>query len=192
MIQKKSKDKDKKEQRLKRTKESLIKNALRVMIFVFVLTFFFLLKGCSSLNPSFDLHTIQTFEEIALSLNCRPDYNHEQRSILKLMDIDTACDLKIEALHYLQLAYTLKRWPNSKEDRRENEFEVMFKPEDLTIEDISSSVRFWDFRPANFFRGPSRVTAELSSGTPIVFCGLKVRACSDRRNCLYNEGCYYN
>ncbi len=143
------------------------------------------LLGCKEEGISLESNSPLTPEQIAHLLRCEPERSHHTWSAVSNR-YDSECDMKIDAVQYLQAARRLGRLPGS-EDR--DAIGVFLRAEGLVIQDISTSVKFTDFEVVSPLRGPHVLRARLSSGRDVVFCCGKVKACTSLKTCTCRSDC---
>lgn len=134
---------------------------------------------------SLESSTRWTPEQVAHLLRCEPERSHDTWSAASTQ-LDSECDMKIEAVLYLQAARHLGRLPGE-QDR--DAVGVSLQAENLTVESIGPSIQFLDFEIVNVLRGPHVLRVNLSPGHDAAFCCEKVKACTSRETCTCRGDC---
>jgi hypothetical protein len=101
-------------------------------------------------------------------------------------NLDEECDMKMDALLYLQAARTTGRLPDRAAQRG---LGLAIEPQGLTVEDVGASVEFRGFEVINPLRGPHLLRARLSSGVELAFCCGKLKARCSESLCTCPSDC---
>ena len=143
-----------------------------------------LVAGCSR-RSSLPTTQLQTPEQLAKTLDCVPQRDHGPAATFSSR-LDDECDMKMDALVFLQAARTHGRLPDGALQRG---LGVSFQAQGLLAEDIGTSVEFREFEVVNPLRGPNVLRARLSTGVEVAFCCEKVKARCGEAPCSCNSDC---
>ncbi|ADO76114.1 hypothetical protein [Stigmatella aurantiaca] len=144
-----------------------------------------LLTGCRPAPLSIESSRAWSPEETAQRLQCTPERTHGTWQATSTR-YDSECDMKIDAVRYLQSARLNGRLPGLAE--RDN-LGLFLRAEGLAAADIGPSVRFTGFEVVNALRGPHVLKVRLSSGKELAFCCEKVKACASAEACTCRSDC---
>jgi hypothetical protein len=145
------------------------------------------LVGCRKDDNAFTIASEKpwTPEEVARRLGCMPGRGHDTVP-LESTRFDTECDMKIDAVRYLQAARQLGRLPGPEDSKAVG---VELRSEGVALKDIGPSLQFTGFEVVNSLRGPHVLRVRLSSGRELAFCCEKVKACTSPDTCTCRNDC---
>lgn len=144
-----------------------------------------LLVGCKKEGLTITSDTPWSPEEVANRLGCTPERSHDKWPI-ESTRFDSECDMKIDAVRYLQAARHLRRLPGP-QDR--DALGVDLRAEGVALADLGPSLQFTSFEVVNPLRGPHVLRVRLSSGKELAFCCEKVKACTSQDTCTCRNDC---
>jgi hypothetical protein len=142
------------------------------------------LAACIRHSP-LPLTPLQTPEQLRELLGCTPQRDHGPGAPVST-NLDEECDMKMDALLYLQAAKTAGRFPDGDTQRG---LGISIEPQGFSLEELGSSVEFRGFEVINPLRGPHLLRARLSSGVELAFCCGKLKAHCQEQPCTCSSDC---
>lgn len=142
--------------------------------------------GCKGRTFSIDSRSPWAPGEIAERLGCTPERNHDTW-VAGSTRFDGECDMKVDAVRYLQAARHLGRLPGAEDQASVG---VLLDAEGVEIGDIGPSIRFAGFEIVSALRGPHVLRVALAPDRFLAFCCDKVKACSSEAGCTCQNDCH--